>query len=82
MASDTVRIRSDTHAKLRDIARSTGKSMPEVLDDAVEVLRRSRLLEDASRAFAALQSDPKAWRAELAERKLWEATLADGLKDT
>lgn len=82
MASDTVRIKSDTHAKLRDIAKSTGKSMPEVLDEAVEVLRRIRMLEDTSRAFAALRSDPKAWLAEMAEREQWEATLGDGLEDS
>ena len=81
MASDTVRIKRETHAKLREIAKSSGQSMPEVLDEAVEVLRRIRLLDDTSRAFAALRSDPKAWRAELAERELWEATLGDDLKD-
>jgi hypothetical protein len=56
--------------------------MPEVLDEAVEVLRRTRLLEDTSRAFALLRDDPKAWHAELAERELWEGTLGDDLKDT
>ncbi|MEX2309570.1 MAG: hypothetical protein WD738_18355 [Pirellulales bacterium] len=81
MASDTVRINRETHAKLRDIAQASGQSMPEVLDEAIEVLRRIRLLEDTGRAFAALRSDPKAWRAELAERELWEATLGDDLED-
>jgi predicted transcriptional regulator len=81
MASATVRINSETHAKLQDIARSSGRSMPEVLDEAVETLRRLRLLEDTSRAYAALRADPKAWHAELAERKLWEATLGDNLKE-
>jgi hypothetical protein len=55
--------------------------MPEVLDEAVEVLRRTRILEDASHAFAALRDDPKAWRAELAEREMWEGTLGDDLKE-
>jgi predicted transcriptional regulator len=81
MASGTVRIKSETHAKLQDMARSSGKSMPEVLDEAVEVLRRSRLLDETSRAFASLRADAKGWRAELAERELWEATLVDDLKD-
>ncbi len=81
MSTDTVRIKSETHAKLRDIARSSGMSMPEVLDEAVEALRRTRLLDDTSRAFEMLRSDPKAWRAELAERELWEATLEDGLAE-
>jgi len=81
MASDTVRIKPETHAKLRDIAQSTGQSMPEVLDEAVETLRRMRLLDETNRAFAALRNDPKAWQAELAEREAWEATLGDDLED-
>ena len=81
MASGTVRIKSETHAKLQDMARSSGKSMPEVLDEAVEVLRRSRLLDETSRAFASLRADAKAWCAEIVERELWETTLGDDLKD-
>lgn len=81
MASETVRIRPETHAKLRDIANSTGQSMPDVLEQAVETLRRVRVLEETNDAYAALRDDPKAWQAELAERALWEATLGDDLKD-
>jgi hypothetical protein len=81
VASATVRIKSETHAKLRDIAKSSGQSMPDVLDEAVETLRRIRLLDETSRAYAALRADPKAWRAELAERELWETTLGDCQKE-
>ena len=80
MASDTVRIKPETHAKLKAISEATGRSMPEVLDQAVEVLRRQRLLDATNEAFAALKSDPKAWKAEQAERAAWEATLSDGLE--
>ena len=52
-----------------------------VLDEAVESLRRQRLLQETNRAFEALRSDPKAWQAELMERRQWEATLGDDLKD-
>lgn len=81
MASETVRIKPETHAKLRAIAETTGKSMPEVLEDAIESLRRMRLLDETNRAFAALRDDPKAWQAELAERKSWEAALGDDLEE-
>lgn len=81
MASETVRVKPETHAKLRDIAQASGQSMPEVLDEAVEVLRRIRLLEETDRAYVALRKDPRAWRAALAERAAWEVTLGDGLKD-
>jgi predicted transcriptional regulator len=78
MASETVRIRSETHAKLQHIAQVYGQTMPDILDEAVEALRRARMLDETNRAFDALRSDPKAWRAELAERQAWAATLGDG----
>ena len=78
MASETVRIKPETHAKLRHLADESGKSMPEMLDQAVESLRRQRLLDSANEAYARLKQDPKQWQAELEERALWEATLADG----
>lgn len=76
-----VRIQPKTHAKLRQLAKQVGESMPEVLEQAVDDLYRKRFLQECSRAYARLKADPKAWREELAERKVWEATLADGLED-
>jgi hypothetical protein len=80
MASETVRVRPATHAKLRQLAKQTGRSMPEVLDDAVETLRRQQLFDAADLAYAKLREDPKAWQAELAERQLWDNALLDGLE--
>jgi hypothetical protein len=54
--------------------------MPEVLDAAVEMLRRERLLEETNQAYAALRADAKAWQRELAERKVWDAALSDDLE--
>jgi hypothetical protein len=54
--------------------------MPEVLEQAVESLRRQRLLEATNRAYAALRDDSKAWKAELAERESWDVTLSDDLE--
>jgi predicted transcriptional regulator len=81
MASETVRIKPETHVKLKQLAEATGQSMPDVLDDAVEALRRQRLLEDTNQAYAALRSNSKAWQRELAERAIWNVSLADGLED-
>ena len=80
MASETVRIKPETHAKLKHLAAASGQSMPEVLDAAVEVLRRERLLEETNQAYAALRADAKAWQRELAERKVWDAALGDDLE--
>ncbi len=75
MASETVRIRAQTHAKLRQLADQTGQSMPDVLDDAVEAYRRQRFLQGVARDFASLRSDPQAWAEELAERRQWDTAL-------
>ena len=79
MASETVRIKPETHAKLRSLADEFGQSMPDVLEHAVEKLRRDVFLDAAEIAYAALKQNPKAWQAELAERALWDTTLSDGL---
>lgn len=81
MASETVRVRPATHAKLRQLADQSGRTMPEVLDDAVETLRRQQLFDAANAAYAKLRENPKAWQAEQAERQLWESTLRDGLEN-
>lgn len=77
----TVRIRPDTHDKLLKLANESGKPMLAVLDEAVEALRRQRMLFETNKAFDALKRDPKAWKEELAERDAWETTLDDDLKD-
>jgi predicted transcriptional regulator len=79
MAGQTVRVNPQTHAKLKSLADATGQSMPDILEQAVEALRRQRLLDDTNRAYAGLRKNPKAWRAELAERAEWDATLSDDL---
>jgi hypothetical protein len=55
--------------------------MQAVLDEAIEHYQRDKFLDEVNAAYAALRNDPKAWKAELAERALWDKTLADGLKD-
>jgi hypothetical protein len=81
MATVMVRVNEKSHRVLRQIAKSEKASMTEVIDEAVEQLRRRKLLEGASADYAALKKDKKAWREELRERKAWDATLLDGLED-
>ena len=78
--SATVRINPESHRKLKALFEELGKSMPTVLERAIESLRRARYLEQASRAYGELRSDKKAWAAAQAERKPWNKTLNDGLE--
>lgn len=81
MASGTVRIRPETHEKLRKLADESGESMPDTLERAVDALYRREFLRGLADDYARLKADPKNWADELKERKLWDRTLGDGLKD-
>ena len=81
MAIETVRIKPETHAKLKELAKLAGEPMPETLDKAIEAYRRQKFLEDVNHSFAKLRDDETAWAQEQAERHEWDVTLADGLED-
>lgn len=75
----TVRINSETHSKLRELAESSGESMSVVLQKAIETYRRQRFLQKANEAFARLRRDERGWKDELDERAAWDAALDDDL---
>jgi predicted DNA-binding protein len=80
MASVNVRISSNTYRILKSLSKGKGQSMQSVIDEAIEELRRRKMLEDANLAFSALKTDKTAWQEELEERDMWENTLLDGVE--
>jgi predicted transcriptional regulator len=81
MASTTVRIQESTHATLRELAAASGRSLQDVLAEAVDLYRRKQLLDETNAAYARLRASSPGWEEELAKRRAWEATLTDGLAD-
>ena len=79
--STTVRVARQTHDTLLELARETGAPIQDIVADAVEAYRRARMFEVANAAYAALRSNPEAWRELLEERAEWDVTLADGHVD-
>jgi predicted transcriptional regulator len=79
MPTATVRVSDSTHRILRQLAETRGETMQEILDVAVEQLRRASIWDEVDAAYSALRGSPKGWREEIEERKLWENTLEDGL---
>ncbi len=79
MGYGTIRISDSARGTLRELARTEGKSMLALIDEAVEALRRQRFLEQVNAAYATLRNDPRAWEAVEAERRQWDVTLTDGL---
>ena len=81
MATTTIRVRAKTHKMLKSLANSSGVSMQDVLDRAVEDFQRRAYLEGLKADYAALRADPKAARDFDKEVALWDRTNADGLED-
>jgi len=79
MGSLTVRITKSSHDALRQLADDSGRSMQDVLEEAVEALRRERFFAEMNAGYTKLKSNPKAWEQELKERAAWDSTLKDGL---
>ena len=80
MATTTIRVSERTHRALRALAASTGETMTQLVERAVEQLRVERFFAEVDDAYDRLQADPDEWAAEIAERRAWEATLGDDLE--
>jgi hypothetical protein len=80
MSSVTVKVNSETYAKLKEAVAETGEAMIDVLAKAVEAYRRRAFLEGVNADFAALRGNRQAWAEEQSERAAWDATLGDDLQ--
>lgn len=80
MQSVNVRVSSNSYQILKQLAKDEGQTMQSLIDSALEDLRRRKMLEATSLAFAALKANETEWQEEVAERELWENTLSDGVE--
>lgn len=81
MQSVNVRISSQSYQILKSLSQEKGQSMQSVIDQAIEDLRRRKMLEATNEAFSMFKANKKEWKEELKERELWENTLADGVEN-
>ncbi len=79
-ATTTIRVSRRTRETLREITQTSGYSVQEVVEQALELYKRRQLLEATNAAYAALQDDPDEWSALEVELEAWDLTLDDGLK--
>lgn len=80
MQSVNVRISSQSYQFLKSLSQKEGQTMQSLIDNALEDLRRRKMLEATNQAFARLKADENEWTEELTERALWENTLSDGVE--
>lgn len=77
MATTTIRVDIDTHAKLVDLSAASGVSLMETVREAAEALHRQRFAHQVAGEMAALRRDEAGWADYLAEA---EATsVRDGI---
>ncbi len=76
----TIRVSRRTRDALRELTHTSGNSMQQVIEEALELYRRQQLLEATNAAYAALREDANGWNEFVTELEAWDATLADGLE--
>jgi predicted CopG family antitoxin len=81
MSSVNVRISANSYQILKTLSQGKGQSMQSVIDQAIEDLRRRKMLEATNLAFSEMKADKTAWREEIAEREIWANTLSDGVEE-
>ena len=77
MDTTTIRVDTDTHARLLEMSRDADASLVATVRDAAEALWRQRFAHHALRQLSDLQKDPDAWQEYLAEAE--ETHVADGI---
>jgi transposase len=76
MATTTIRVDTDTHARLLALSTASGESLMDTVRDAAEALRRQRYAEQVAGELAELEKNPEAWAEYLAEA---ETSVSDGI---
>ena len=79
MHTTTIRLRADAHRALREITESTGQSLQDALERAINDLQQKVYLEGLNADYVALRVNPKAWNEYRREIEDWDSTNADGL---
>ena len=77
MATTTIRVDKDTHERLQELSRESGRSLIDTIRDATEALGRQRFAHQVAAELAALRTDEDAWKDYLAEAE--STSVADGI---
>ena len=76
-STTTIRVDSETHARLVELSEAVGVTLLETVRQAAEALRRQRFAQTVAAEIAELRRDPDAWEDYLAEAEITSVT--DGI---
>ncbi len=79
--SATIRIPASSHSALQELAREQGRTIGQVVNDAIERYARDQFLEGLNEDYARLRANPAAWAEWQEALTSLEGTLLDGLED-
>jgi predicted transcriptional regulator len=77
MATTTIRVDTDTHARLQAMSKESGRSLIDTIRDATEALGRQRFAHQVAAELTVLRTDEDSWKAYLAEAE--STSVADGI---
>lgn len=77
MGTTTIRVDTETHARLQELSRERGTTITDTVRSAAEALRRQQFAAIVTAEIASLRADPAAWADYLAD--LEDTTVGDGL---
>ncbi|HEY1690450.1 MAG TPA: ribbon-helix-helix protein, CopG family [Solirubrobacteraceae bacterium] len=77
MSTTTIRVSEPTRDRFARLARATGRSMSQLVDDAADALERRVFFDELSAGYARLRGDEKVWCSVEAERAAESGALHD-----
>ena len=77
MATTTIRVDTETHARLQALSSESGRSLIDTVRDATEALGRQRFAHQVAAELGALRADEDSWKAYLAEAGA--TSVSDGI---
>jgi len=75
--STTIRVSEPTRDRFAKLARETGRSMSQLVDEAADALERRVFFDTFSTRYEALRGEQSAWREIEAERGVESRALRD-----
>jgi predicted transcriptional regulator len=79
MSAPAIQLSDAARQRLVDLARRTGLTEADVLDQALTDYHRKLFFDRLNAGYAELRADPQALAEHLDERTAWDDTLEDGL---
>ncbi len=77
MSTTTIRVDTDTHAQLAELAKAANTSLLQTVSAAAEALRRQRFAEDVKSRLAEMRADDDTWSRYLQDAEV--TSVSDGV---